>query len=205
MRLVGMMDSPYVRRVAVSLKRMRLPFEHEPLSVFRDFEAFAALNPLVKAPTLICDDGTVLLDSTLILDHAESLAAPELRLTPTDPAARLRSLRLLGLALGACEKTVQIVYETNLRSVERQDPAWLERIWRQARAAFAALEAECRPAPSGWLLADRPLQADLTAAVVWRFAGHVLGTAFPAADHPSLAALSARAEALPEFLSSPLE
>ena len=36
MRLIGMLDSPYVRRVAVSLKLMKLPFELEQLSVFRN-------------------------------------------------------------------------------------------------------------------------------------------------------------------------
>jgi glutathione S-transferase len=50
MRLVGMLDSPYVRRVAISLKFMGVPFSHEPLSVFRDYDTFGAINPVVKAP-----------------------------------------------------------------------------------------------------------------------------------------------------------
>src|SRR5580765_3790373 len=111
MILVGMLDSPYVRRCAVSMKLMGVPFEHRPLSVFRTFDAFAAINPVVKAPTLVCDDGTVLMDSTLILDHAEALAAPGRSLVPEGIDARLRALRVLGLALAACEKAVQIVYE----------------------------------------------------------------------------------------------
>ena len=74
MRLIGMLDSPYVRRVAVSLKLMQLPFELEQLSVFRNFEQFQAINPVVKAPTLVTDEGAVLMDSTLILDHVERLA-----------------------------------------------------------------------------------------------------------------------------------
>ncbi len=51
-----------------------LRFQHEPVSVFRGFEAFHAINPVVKAPTLVADDGTVLMESTLILEYAESLA-----------------------------------------------------------------------------------------------------------------------------------
>ena len=34
MKLIGMLDSPYVRRVAISLRRLGIAFEHEPLSVF---------------------------------------------------------------------------------------------------------------------------------------------------------------------------
>ena len=67
MQLIGMLDSPYVRRAAISLRCMGLAFEHRSLSVFSHFEPFRAINPVVKAPSLVCDDGTVLMDSTLIL------------------------------------------------------------------------------------------------------------------------------------------
>lgn len=58
MQLIGMLDSPYVRRVAISLQLLGLEFEHRSLSVFRGFEAFSRINPAVRAPTLVCDDGT---------------------------------------------------------------------------------------------------------------------------------------------------
>ena len=73
MRLIGMLDSPYVRRVAISLRLMELPFSHEALSVFRNYDAFAAINPVVKAPTFVTDDGVVLMDSALMLEYLERL------------------------------------------------------------------------------------------------------------------------------------
>ena len=85
MRLIGMLDSPYVRRVAVALKFLGLPFTHESVSVFRHFDHFASINPVVKAPTLVTDAGVVLMDSTLILDYAERLAVAERRLAPVGP------------------------------------------------------------------------------------------------------------------------
>ncbi|HEY8908463.1 MAG TPA: glutathione S-transferase N-terminal domain-containing protein, partial [Rhodoferax sp.] len=66
MKLIGMLDSPYVRRTAIGLKLQGISFEHLPLSVFSTFDEFRELNPVVKAPTLIMDDGQVLMDSTLI-------------------------------------------------------------------------------------------------------------------------------------------
>ena len=48
MKLIGMLDSPYVRRVAICLKLLELDFEHRPVSVFSDFEEFRKLNPVVK-------------------------------------------------------------------------------------------------------------------------------------------------------------
>ncbi len=67
MELVGMLDSPYVRRVAVSLGLMGLPFQLRPLSVFSTFDQFRAINPVVKAPTLITDGGAILFPLTYIL------------------------------------------------------------------------------------------------------------------------------------------
>jgi glutathione S-transferase len=38
MQLIGMLDSPVVRRVAISLRLLALALQHRPISVFRDFE-----------------------------------------------------------------------------------------------------------------------------------------------------------------------
>ena len=206
MRLVGTMDSPYVRRVAVALNLMGVPFEHEPVSVFRQIEAFTAINPVVKAPTLVLDDGTTIMDSTQILLFVERLVAAEHRLAPVDAAAHLRSLRASGLALSACEKTVQIIYELNLRPAEKRHQPWLDRVAGQLRAAYRLLD---EVVPEGdWIAPDGPAQGDIDAAVAWRFTGeNFAGQAdeyLPRPDrHPRLAALSARAEALPAFCAAP--
>src|SRR5690349_18878270 len=96
MQLIGMLDSPFVRRAAISMRVLNVPFEHRSISVFRTFEQFRQINPVVKAPTLICDDGTALLDSTLIIDYAESVAGRSLM--PSNVDERRRALRTVGLA-----------------------------------------------------------------------------------------------------------
>ena len=202
MQLIGMMDSPYVRRVAISLRMLGLAFEHRPLSVFRDFAAIAAINPAVKVPTLVADDGTVLLDSTLILQHAEDLAGRSL--LPAEPTARLRALHLIGFALAAGEKTVQIVYEHKQRPAEKLYQPWLDRVTRQLGGAFAVLERAAADA-SPWLVAGGPTQADVTLAVIWRFALFMIPDVVDASAHPALVAHSERAEALPEFVATPPE
>jgi glutathione S-transferase len=203
MRLIGMLDSPYVRRVAISLRLMGLPFDHEPVSVFRDYEGFAAINPVVKAPTLVTDAGVVLMESGLILEHLERLAPTDRGLSPVDLADHARAQRIVGLALAACEKTVQLVYEFRLRPEDKQHPPWIERVRGQLREAYRLLEAEVSGATS-WLFAARPLQADVTAAVAWSFTASVLPDAVEAGDHPALADLARRAESLPVFLATPI-
>jgi len=202
MKLIGMLDSPYVRRVAISLLRLGVPFEHASVSVFRGYDQFKAINPVVKAPTLVCDDGTVLMDSTLILQYAEALAAPGRSLMPREPAALQRSLRVLGLALAGCEKAVSLVYERNVRPPEKRHEPWVQRVTGQAEAAFAALEEELARAP----LADADDtvdQAGITTAVVWHFTQDLLPGLVAPAAHPRLAAFSGRCEALPVFQAAP--
>jgi glutathione S-transferase len=204
MRLIGMLDSPYVRRVAISLKLMGLAFEHEALSVFRNYDAFAAINPVVKAPTLVTDEGVALLDSTLILEHLERLAPPERRLTPAVISEHARSQRILGLAMAACDKSVQLVYETQLRPPERQHAPWIERVRGQLAQAYGLLDAELGDGRA-WLFGDRPLQADVTAAVAWTFTRFMLPQDAATLARPGLDAFAARAEALEAFASTPLD
>jgi len=201
MQLIGMLDSPYVRRVAVSLQLLGLPFEHRSISVFRGFDEFSRINPVVKAPTLVCDDGGVLMDSTLILEYAESLAAPR-SLMPAAIADRQRTLQLVGLALAACEKSVQIIYERSLRPPEKQHAPWVSRVQGQLSEALDALERE---------LARRPLattaetidQAGVSVAVAWFFIRAARPDLTGAAPYPALQALSAQAEQLPAFSRAP--
>ncbi len=204
MILIGMLDSPYVRRVAISMKRMGVAFEHTPLSVFRTFEQFRAINPVVKAPTLVCDDGKMLMDSTLILDYIETLVAPERRLMPLDPRARREALRLTGLALAAADKTVQMVYERTQRPTEKRFDPWFDRVQSQALASFAELESMAAMAKP-WLQGDQFNAADVMVAVAWRFGQYYQPDEIRVAAHPALVAFSARAEMLPEFASTPLD
>ena len=187
MRLIGMLDSPYVRRVAISLKLLGLKFELEQVSVLRQFDDFAAINPVVKAPTLITDDGVTLMDSGLIIDHAERIAVRSLM--PVDGHAR--ALRLVGLAMAACEKSVQIVYERNLRPAEKQHQPWIDRVGGQTRAAYGMLNAEIGTGDF--------LQPQITAAVAWRFTQSVIPELAPAGDYPTLVTLSKRAEQTQAF------
>jgi glutathione S-transferase len=50
MILIGMFDSPFVRRVAVTLNLLEIPFEHRNWSVGKDFELIRRYNPLGRVP-----------------------------------------------------------------------------------------------------------------------------------------------------------
>jgi len=162
--------------------------------VFRNFDKFSAINPVVKAPTLITDDGVVLMESSLIMEHIAEIAPRQLM--PADRAGHERALRQIGLGLAACEKSVSIIYECNQRPVEKQHQPWLDRISGQVLAAYRALEAEASP---DWFTGEDLMQPQITTAVAWRFTQHMVSELVPATDFPKLAVLSARAERLQPF------
>lgn len=200
MKLIGMLDSPYVRRVAVSLECLGVPFEHVALSVFSTFEAFRAVNPVVKAPTLVCDDGEVLMESSLILEFIEATRAGGRSLWPHDTRERQHDVRAVGLALAACEKAVQTVYERNLRPAAAQYEPWMDRVRGQLLAACGGLDRDVdrRPGAFGGFS-----HASIAAGIAWHFIQAELPALVPASDHPALVKLSLRLEATPEFRKYP--
>jgi glutathione S-transferase len=200
MQLIGMLDSPYVRRVAVALIASNVPFEHKPISLFRHIDEFSKINPLLKAPTLVTDDGIVLIDSTLILDYLLATYPAMRALTPSSPADSARALRLAGLALTAMEKAVQRHYERALRPAEKLHQPWVDRVVAQLHAGLVALDRELPNA--GWISGGLGL-ADIAAACASGFVTQTVGDVIDVAPYPNLAAFSSRAEALPAFRAAP--
>lgn len=200
MKLIGMLDSPYVRRVAISAKCLEIDLEHQSVSVFRHFEQFQQINPLVKAPTLVLDDGLVLMDSTLILDYLENASGKSL--LPKQLPQRAQALRLIGLSLTACEKAVQLYYERSLRPAEIQYQPWVERVEGQLAAAFNALEKELEHSD---LPVDGSLAQDgISLAVAWSFTDLVVPDQIDAARYPRIAQYTAYAEGTGVFVSTPM-
>ena len=200
MLLVGMLDSPYVRRAAIAGTVLGIPFEHQSVSVFRHMERFRAINPLIKAPSLVADDGTVLMESQLIIQHMEDVAGKSLR--PTDPAARLADLRATALAIVTCEKAIAIEYERKRPEAIRYAP-WLERVAEQLQEALAALDMVAgerwKTLPGIWT------HGAIGAAVAWGFIRFTIPDAVAANAFPALAAHATRCEATEVFQHWPID
>lgn len=200
MILVGQYDSPYVRRVAVSLLHLGFSFERRDISVFGDADEMRKINPLGRVPSLILDDGEILVDSAAILDHLDEVVGPERALLPAKGAERRHALQIVVLATGAIDKAGAIAYEHMLRPPERVHQPWIERNKVQLDSSIAAIEALV-PA-TGWLGGGRLLQPDITLAVAMGYIRLRRPMTGPLPPHPNLARLSAEAEALPEFVNA---
>jgi glutathione S-transferase len=193
MILVGQYDSPYVRRVAISLRVLGFEYEHDTRSVFADFDAMRAINPLGRIPALVLEDGEVLIDSAAILDWLDQSVGPARALLPPAGAGRRRALRLIALATGAIDKVGAAAYERLIRPAALRWPEWTVRCRTQGAGAIAALAAE------PWSPGKTLDQAEITTACMLRYVTIADPELLPPGRHPSLDALAARCEALAAF------
>jgi glutathione S-transferase len=201
MELVGMLDSPYVRRVAVAMLAAGVPFAHRPISLFRHIDEFSQINPLLKVPTFVADDGTVLMDSSVILDYLACVSPALAALTPSAPAARLDASRATGLALIVMEKAVQRHYERALRPPEKRHEPWIARVDRQLTAGLEALDRELPG--SGWIGGGDLGVADISVVCAFGFTQGLLADLVDTARYVRLAAFCALGEELPAFRAAP--
>ena len=196
MILVGQFDSPYVRRVAIAMHLLERKFERNPISAFADAEAMRRINPLGRIPSLVLDDGEVLIDSGAILDYLDEEVRPDRTLLPPSGGERRRALRLTALACGTIDKAGAVVYELTTRPVEKQYGPWIERCRVQFESGLAALERET-PAQGWYLGGRRPLLPDITAGCL---VGYLrLGRLPDVTIPPKLARLADACEALAAF------
>lgn len=206
MRLIGIYLSPYVRRVAVSLRILELPFEYEEVFVFGERDIVRRHNPLVRIPVLALDDGENLVESSAILDEIDRMVSPERRLVPADGPSRRRVVQTAAIALASAEKAQWSLYETRVRPPEKVHTPWLEHNDQQVLGGLEHLDAAAGKIDAGGWIAGTPnlSQADVTTAVAFTFAAFTRPHLKVAERFPQLARFAERCESLPAFLSTPI-
>ena len=198
MKLIGRYDSPYVRRVGVTLHALEQAFEHLPLSPFSQAKELRRHAAIGRMPALILDDGEVLIESAAILDYLDEIAGPDNALIPANGADRRKSLKILACATAACDKAIAINYE-------RRRPAglvfedWINRCRFQLDAALRELESAHLALPAH----QQFRQVDITVACAYAYVKRVEPIALSGGLYPWLEALSKACEARPPFIACP--
>ena len=197
MILIGQYDSPFVRRVAIALRIYDLAYEHRPWSTFGDAERIARYNPLRRVPTLVLDDGEVLIESAAILDHLDETVGPSKALIAESGARRRHALKICALATGIGDKAVSLLYE---RALHREtSERWIERCESQISGVLDVLEKDRAGRAAAFWFGDAIGHADIAVGCVVRFLREAHSDLFDEGRWPSLATHSARCEALPLF------
>lgn len=199
MILVGQYDSPFVRRVAVTLHHYHMPFDRNTMSVFRNAAKMQKINPLIRVPSLILQTGEVLIDSVAIIDYLDELAGPARALVPPHGPERRKVLQATALAQGAAEKCGQVSYERFFHTARSLSKDWEKRCLSQLTAALKQLESQCG-AP--WFFDMHMSHADVMIGCLIGYMKLRVPEAFPAKKYPKLHGLSLHCELMDEFVKS---
>ncbi|MGH8029890.1 MAG: glutathione S-transferase family protein [Arenimonas sp.] len=194
--LIGQLDSPYVRRVAVSAMLLGIEFEQRPWSVGADQAKLRQVNPLGRVPAWIDGDGEVLVDSAQIVEHLDDLAGYGATLMPGEMRERFVVRQWLGLLTGVLDKGIALVTERIFQPPHLHGSPWALRCYEQLLSGLAEVERLCvERSEQEWLVAHRLSQADVTLACFLTYLRDALPLDLTAM--PALAARLARIEALP--------
>lgn len=128
---------PFSRKVRIVLAEKKLEFEARVEKAWEARPEFLALNPAGTVPVLVEDGGTVLAESTAIVEYLDETRR-DMPLLPADPVGRAEVRRLVGwfdVKFNA-EVTVNLVGEKVFRrlSSQRSEPDS-----RAIRAGFGAI------------------------------------------------------------------
>lgn len=197
MILIGQYDSPFVRRVGIALTLYSMPFEHRPWSTFGDADKLRPYNPLTRVPTLVLDDGDVLIESHSILDHLDSLVPADKRMFPVAEPSRRQALKIAALATGMADKAVSLFYE--LRLHQQTSDMFVERCRTQVSGAATLLESDRARRPGDFWFGAKIGHADIAVAAALRFIAEAHPGLLPLAQFPALANHAQRLEKLPAF------
>lgn len=196
MILVGQYDSPFVRRVAVTLHHYGMAFTRNTMSVFGDATEMRKINPLIRIPSLILDDGEPLIDSVAIIDTLDEMAGPARALVPPRGPERRQILQTAALAQGTAEKAGQVVYERFFHAGGALNKDWEQRCLLQIAAGLDRLESQC---VEPWYFGNDFSHADVMAGCMIGYLNLRLPQSFPTGKYTRLHALAARCEAREEF------
>lgn len=197
MILIGQYDSSFVRRVGIALRLYGIPFEHRPWSITGDADKLKQYNPLIRVPTLVLEDGDVLIESNLIIAYIDSLVPAARRLYPQAEPDRHRALHMTALATGMADKGVSLFYEKVLH--KEMSPFWVDRCRSQIMAALDRLDADRTSRDTPYWFGDAIGHCDIAVACALRHTTEAHPGLIPMDDFPALQAHCAKLEALPVF------
>ena len=196
MKLIGSLASPYVRKVRVVLAEKKLDYQFALENVWASETTIQKLNPLGKVPSLVMEDGTVMIDSRVMVEYLDTLT-PVCKLLPPNGRERADIKCWEALADGVLDAAILVRLERTLRPPEQQSADWIARQLRKVELGLASMADK---------LGDQPYCAGIHYSLADVAVGCALGWLtfrFPEIDwrdtHPNLARLHDKLAERPSF------
>src|SRR5471030_1264939 len=141
MKLIGSLASPYVRKVRVVLAEKKLDYQFELENVWAPDTTIDKLNPLGKVPSLVMEDGNVMIDSRVMVEYLDTLT-PVCKLLPPNGRDRADVKCWEALADGLLDAAILVRLERTQRAPELQSEAWVERQLRKVQLSLKSMSEQ---------------------------------------------------------------
>ena len=139
MKLYYSPTSPYARKVLAVAIEKGLNDKLEKLAAREPGVNLDRMNPLDKVPTLVTDDGEVLIESALISQYLDEVGSGR-KLYPESGKARRRMLQLEAIGHGVLDAGVLCRMEERMHKPEQMSPDWIERQQKKLKRGIAVME-----------------------------------------------------------------
>ena len=156
--------STYSQKALMALLEKGVSFEPQVVNVMspEGRAAYEALYPLGKIPLLVDDDGTLLPESSAIVEFLElRFAGQGTRLLPSDPRAAVEARRWDRFADCMLNEPMSKIFFDGRKPAEQRDPAGVKDAFATVQKGMAYLDAHL--AKNTWLAGEFSL-ADCSAA-----------------------------------------
>jgi maleylacetoacetate isomerase len=193
-------SAAYRTRIALNLKG--LAYDAVEVHLLRDGgehlrPEYRAINPQARVPSLVLDDGTVLIQSPAILEYLDE-THPEPRFLPRDPLARARIRAVFDIIACDIHPLNNLAVLRRLKRACGQDDAAIAAWYRHwITEGFAAIEQLIAPGP--FCFGATPTLADI--ALVPQCA-NAARYDMPLDPWPKIAAANAACLAHPAFAAA---
>ena len=200
MKLIGSLNSPYVRKVRIVMAEKKLDYQFVEEDVWNS-DAILASNPLGKVPCLVMEGGEAVFDSRVIVEYLDA-RSPLARLIPESNRERTEVRTWEALADGMIDAAILARLEVTWsgRTAEQRSQAWIDRQMTKVRASLEAISTGLGTKP--WCTGIHMTLADVAVGCALGY----LDFRFPQVDwraaHPNLTKLSDKLAARQSFVDT---
>jgi glutathione S-transferase len=200
MKLIGSLNSPYVRKVRIVMAEKKLDYHHELEDVWGSDKILKS-NPLGKVPCLVLPGGEAIFDSRVIVEYLDT-RSPVSRLIPESSRERIEVRTWEALADGILDAAILARLEQTWpgRTAEQRSQPWTDRQLHKVNVSVTAISTGL--ADKAWCTGVHMSLADIAVGCALGY----LDFRFPAIDwreqHPNLARLAEKLNSRPSFIDT---
>ena len=139
MKLIGSLNSPYVRKVRIVMAEKKLDYQFVEEDVWSN-DAILASNPLGKVPCLVMEGGEAVFDSRVIVEYLDA-RSPLALLIPESNRERTEVRTWESLADGVIDAAILARLEQTWNGSKEgeRSQAWIDRQRKKIDASLGAI------------------------------------------------------------------